>query len=208
VPRRAFAVAIVAAAALTAAHVAQARHAPTPPRGKVARVSSAPPTPYVAPWQTGFTRYSTQIYTPAQLAINALAMTVPPGVWWRIVYLLSNATMSAVVANRQWQLSISTPGQSQAFRATGLAPLSASQAGQIIFGPQISTFINATVTIDVSQAMEIPDALWPPGSVLNLSFNNAQAGDSINAASVFVIETYTEQYDNGVAVLVPTPPLP
>jgi len=206
--RRVLAAATVAAAALIVAHGAQARHAPTPPRARVARVSSTPPFPYIAPWQTGFSRYSTQLFTPTRLGTTSLIMTVPAGQWWRIVYLLSNGTMSAVVANRQWQLTIATPAQSQAFRATGLVPLTASQAGQMIFAPDIGTFVNSTITIDISQGMEIPDALWPPASIITMNLNGAQAGDFVNTASVFAIETYTEQYDNGAPVLVPTPALP
>lgn len=48
---------------------------------------------------------------------------------------------------------------------------------------------------------EIPDLLWPQGSVIDLSIQNAQAGDAFAAFQVFAIEVYTEAYPG---ILVPS----
>lgn len=163
--------------------------------------------PYVAPWQSGFERYSTQIYAPPAGSFTSVQMTIPDGQWWRIVYIAANVQAEATAGNRTVQLSIIRPG----FNGTVLHVLAktvqvASSTVDYLFTPGASDSANTTVAAHGYAVAGIPDVLWPAGNKVIVQVNDAAPLDAFFPPTVYAVEIYTEVREGVFApALAPTP---
>lgn len=194
----------IAAAAIAAAGVASssASSPPHPARGTLPHVSSA--VPYVAPWQTGFERYSTQILTPEKVGTNWLRTIIPEGQWYRIIYLNAAFVTSAVAANRSIRAEFEDANNVPLFQEYAPTVEAASTTLTTLFAPDVGSFANVTDPVRAQASVTLPDVLWPPGTRLFLKVDNNQAGDGWSALTAFAVEVYTPLKDRP-GVLIPTP---
>lgn len=159
--------------------------------------------PYVAPWQTQFTRYSTQLYSMSANGISR-ELTIPSLQWWRIGYASARYNTSADAGGRQITFDIGTPGGT-----TGLtiaAPISqgAGATGLYTVAPNVSAFGSNVSTFATVAVWSIPDLLWGPGTKFTFTDLNNQTGDTFAFLPTLAAEVYTEDYNSaGQAVLTP-----
>lgn len=164
-------------------------------------------TPYVAPWESGFKRYSTQLYTPTLVIPSVERMTIPDGQWWRIIYLNGTFGTSAIVGPRTVFVVMQKPGGAIVFQEYAPASPGASAFANYLYGPGLTAFANTTDPTAVSVVATLPDLLWQPGTVISLQVAGAQAGDSWQGAATYAVEVYTPEKE-GSSILVPTPAIP
>jgi len=168
--------------------------------------AAAPSIPYIAPWATGFSRYSTQILTFAPAGAASRSLTVPANLWWRVIYVQMRVTTGATPGTRQFNVFVSQPngGALQLFASAVTSLVSAQD--NFIAGPGLDGQDSVGVNFSWS-GRSLPDVLYAPGTIITASIDNLQGGD-ITGNYQAAVEQYAEQYDNGVAVLVPTPAVP
>jgi hypothetical protein len=162
--------------------------------------------PYIAPWQTGFLRYSTQLYTMRATGTAAVGLTVPETQWWRIIFATAVFGTSATVGNRQGALEITSGGMTLLLQAGITQP--AGALGSYTWGVGIGATAVAITAAAVSASNGIPDMLWPAASSIQVALFASKAGDAISTpAPTLAVEVYTEDYNSGALtpVLVPTP---
>jgi hypothetical protein len=92
-------------------------------------------------------------------------------------------------------------------------PAAAYQAASIstiyLFGPGQGTYTALSGAGLGVTSQPMPDLLWQGGSVIEVTNNGYQAGDVwASTPDAIAVEVYTEDYDNGVTTLVPTPLIP
>lgn len=176
---------------------------PPPGHGKLAKVSAG--LPYVAPWQSGFRRYSTQLITPRVVSFAQWAALIPDGQWWRVVYVWGQWSTSAVAGTRSVFFRVWDP-VSGTFSFQTQTPLAqaASAAGTYLFGPGLTSFAVSTDPLVEMGVATLPDLLWPPGKELFLGVASAKAGDAWATGVTFAVEVYTPEKE-GSPVLVPMP---
>ena len=166
---------------------------------------STPAVPYVAPWVTGFNRYSTQIYPLIGSALDSRSMQAPEGQWWRIVYMATRIQTSAVAGSRIMEIQI-VPGNGAPHY---LQPANAVQAPSVfmryIFAPSITAYSQISVAQFSVSVQTIPDMLWPPQTTFTLELNGAGAGDAWGNTTALAVEIYTEDYNSGDLVPLATP---
>lgn len=180
-----------------------------PPRPPAAAPRTLPPVsagvPYVAPWQSSFERYSTQLLVPNAPSTIVRSLTVPRGQWWRVVYMTFGATMSAVVANRYIWVFVRDSSSNEVFRVP--MPFAAVASGSYFFtvGPGLTSY-SLPLTGGVGGAVVgIPDMLWRETFTISTEITNSQLGDVFaSGPSQWAIEVYTPVKDRP-GVLVPTP---
>lgn len=146
---------------------------------------SSPDTPYAAPWQTGFERYATQLYTPGVATVSDLRMTVPSGQWWRIIYLGAEFITTTAPASRACQLQI-TDAKARTLlleSSAGFQPGGADY--RYLFGPSLTSSVNVSTVSAGSVTGIIP-----------------AAGNAQTAGSGF---TYTHVNGSGVYVFTFNP---
>lgn len=197
--------AFVVALALTSA--AQPHRAPPHPSKRTHPVSSA--VPYIAPWQSGFEKFATQVFTAPLVAPLGTAMTVPDGQWWRIVYLSVGVGTSAVVGDRLITLGINDAHGHTMFQQAAPVVQPASSDYTYTFAPNVTSYSNVTVPLIGQTVAAIPDVLWPQGSIIEIDINAPKAGDVFDNMRNFAVEIYKEER-SGVLVpkLTPTPMIP
>lgn len=163
--------------------------------------------PYVAPWETGFKRYSTQIVTVPATATNVHAITVPQGQWWRIIYWEEDWNTSANVGDRFltmfWQQGVKT------VLAIG-APVvqQASQEYTYVFAPAGQAYSALPAGRTGFAQAPIPDMLWGPGTVLSTTFAGILALDTELGGVNLAVEVYTVQRDGTIVPQVAAPLIP
>lgn len=197
--------AFVVALALVTPSVAH-RTPPHPPN-RADTVSSH--VPYIAPWQSGFERFSTQIFTPGGAGTNHLSMLIPGGQWWRIVYLSATLFTNAVVASRQVQVDVTAPDGSVSFLTATPLTQAATTVGAYLFGPGLTSFANTVPAQRQFGCAALPDVLWPQGDTISLQSTLGSGGDQLFTPA-FAVEIYTEN-DRGSLVpqkLTPAPLIP
>lgn len=173
--------------------------------GSVAAMSSG--TPYVAPWETGFKRYATQIYLPTFPGPTSARMTIPDGQWWRIVYLQGELGTGATVANRTVRMTVEKPLGTFLFQLTMPGSQVANGFGIYLLGPGLTGYANTTDPTASGYVAPLPDLLWQPGVIITLFVANAQANDAWQGRVNFAVEVYTPEKE-GSPILVPTPQIP
>jgi len=164
--------------------------------------------PYVAPWQTEFNQYSVQNYTPTNPFFNVLAMTIPSGQWWRIIYLLGVATTSAAVMTRTAFMQVTDATGRVTFKE--IAPVSqpASSTYSYLYGPSLNAYANTTDPTAGQAVSVLPDLLLAPLSVVELALGNVDASDSWGNTGVFSIEVYTEDRESDTLQPIAAPLIP
>ncbi len=161
--------------------------------------------PYAAPWQTGFERFATQLYTPTPVSFFKQTMTIPANQWWRIIYLNATFVYNGGGTARSMVMEIDNAKGSPILAVWSPTTSPITSICTYLFGPYLTTFSSTADPTCAMQAETIPDLLWPPGATIFLSNNNNQAADTLGVA-VFAVEVYTEQRP-GVFVPVATPVL-
>lgn len=166
--------------------------------------------PYVAPWQTGFDRFAVQLYTPKQSAINVRQLTVPDGQWWRIIYLTGEYITSAAALTRIMVVEVTNPALPANFAYIGPSTLTQTASTSVFytFGPNLGqTALPPTATTVGLSQQSLPDLLWAPRSIIEMTVIGVDPGDGFSGAGIFAIEVYTEKYP-GVLTPTPTPVVP
>lgn len=164
--------------------------------------------PYVAPWQSGFDRYSTQLYPIPALTATASKIVIPDGQWWRIVYVNTSWATSAAAANRTLELDVlDRAGVVKFVVQTPLVQI-ASTIGNYLFAPNAMPTTNTSQALNEFGSMTIPDMLWPPGFQIEVRLLGAQANDGISQQNQIAVEIYTESERPGVLQPSPSPLVP
>jgi hypothetical protein len=205
VPRRLACLLAALAFACAASASAAAKHEPHPRHHKRPPVSAG--VPYIAPWQSGFERYSTQVLTMPTVASNERALIVPTGQWWRIIVARAQFFTSAVVGNRQTYLEAKLVGVTSIWKIGAPRAQPASAQFDYAWGPQLGVIGNVDNIAFGMQSSPIPDMLLPPKCVIDLYMLGVAAGDGINDPTSISIEVYTPVKDRP-GVFLPAPITP
>lgn len=164
-----------------------------------------PSIPYVAPWQSEWQRYATQILALGGSASDNRSLTAGDNQWWRPIYLEARITTSSTSGSRVMELQI-VPGNGA---PTYLQPSNIVQNASVfcryVFGPSINGYSQTTLTQFSVSVQSIPDMLWPPKTTFKLELNSADSGDQWGATPSMAVEIYTEDYQTGQLVPEPTP---
>jgi len=196
--------ALLALSLLTAAPATDAKPRPRP----AAKQAMSAVVPYVAPWESGFARFSTQLLKAVSASASTYGVVVAQGQWWRIVYIYHGYNLGATAGNRQMRLRVLTPNSGPGYEiaAAGVAP--ASSVYRTLWGPALTAFTQAGFVPAVQAVQTIPDLLWPPGSTIDLILDNYQAGDGNPfSSSAIAVEVYTPVKDKP-GVFTPLPLVP
>jgi hypothetical protein len=169
---------------------------------------STPPggLPYLAPWVTGFNRYSTQ---PINMPITShliAGVTVPKLQWWRIVAVTFTISTSTVVKTRVAAFEIVDPTNSIVLVSEPPLQIGASIVAHIQIAPNTSFSSTTGAPNRAFGSGSVPDMLWGQDYLLRCNAVNADTSDVLGESIVFA-EIYTEDYNSGVLTpaLVPTP---
>ena len=159
-----------------------------------------PAVPYVAPWQTGFNRYATQVIMLTELGGASLIgeAVIPAAQWWRLLLVQLGWTCSAAAGSRFANLAIGVPGKP----AIGIAGTGVATAGENLAytaGPFLSAASSVNVGGNVVAQAPVPDTLWPGGTTFDVELFGTQAGDTYSGVNSMMIEVYTEQYQQVIA---------
>lgn len=170
--------------------------------------AATPSVPYVAPWQTQFDRYSTQIYQWPSTAANELSITVAANQWWRIVYAFAAVGSSSTAGDRLIQFMVKDTSNAQVFIVATTAAMPASSNYDCIFAPGLTSYVGTTTFGAHSAVTAIPDMLWRPGYTFELLVGNFQSGDSFLGITPYVaVEIYAQNEQTGALAPAPTVPL-
>lgn len=161
--------------------------------------------PYVAPWQTGFEKYATQLFTPLGSGTSDMSMLIPENQWWRIIYLTAQLHAGAAASDRVLEAQIWAPDGGVPFATATPLTLEANDVGTYLFGPGLTSFVNAVPVNSQFACAALPDVLWPPGNAIHITGNLNGLTDKLFLGT-FAIEVYSEDRP-GVLVpeLAPTP---
>jgi hypothetical protein len=155
------------------------------------------PLPYVAPWKTGFTRYSTQTYVPTTLGTLSLYLTVPKPVWWRLLFFSFNLTAANAGSDRFVKLLIIKNGGPNTSGDQLIVPPAGSQkvntSVNYLFAPTLTSVAFTSGAGEGAVISGVPDMLWQNGATFQIAVDNANAGDTVTGQLVGV-EIYTEDY--------------
>jgi len=164
--------------------------------------------PYVAPWQSGWERFATQLYAPESDGQDFLTLEVPDGQWWRIIYLAAEYTTGVTAGNRSMRIEIEDPRGNFILTEGAPAAQPASAVTKYTFAPGVTTFANMTVLSQSYQSVAIPDLLWGQGFVIHLHVFNSGGTDAFSGGvgPVFAMEVYTEERLNDSGVSIPETP--
>lgn len=172
-------------------------------------VVSTPPIPYVAPWATGFTRYSTQTLTFPINSSGDPELTVPDNTWYRILWAQGRYQTDGTVGVRGIDMRVTLPQNASVWFQQPLTP-AASTTTFAMWGPSQSPFsviVNANKQYTQTQ---IPDILWGPSNAFIIEGGGVLgASDAWLTPVVAGVEVYTEDYTSGALVpaVAPTPVL-
>ncbi len=161
--------------------------------------------PYVAPWQTGFTKYAVQLYKLPLVAADLLRITVAEGQWWRIIYVtaefVAGGTTNTVVV--ELQIDPSLAGQ-QVYLQAATDNQPQNSTFNYVWGPTITAYKSTGIPAKAICVQTIPDVLWQYGTTIGVEANGYVSGDSwgVNTNGI-AVEIYTEDYETGA--LVPSP---
>lgn len=164
--------------------------------------------PYVAPWQTGFTRYSTQLVISDVRGGGAQCVfTIPDGQWWRVVWVSVSWTLDGGAASRTILMDIHTPENNGHLFIQSPLTLTAFQTGTFTFFPGASAFAATTDADHQYGQVPIPDMLWIYGTTFTLNLTNFVGTEQLNVGPFAAVEIYTEDYPGVLipAALTPTP---
>jgi hypothetical protein len=157
--------------------------------------------PYVATLPTDFNGFPTQVMQFGIDNYNMAHLTVPNGVWWRIIYVNVGYTASSTVDSRSLYLQVYDGTGAIVVRASTPLTVPASSTGVFLFAPNAAGF---SVPATYGSA-PIPDLIWPTGTEIQVATGNYHAGDNWAVLTVAGIEIFTENTSNGVTTLVPAP---
>lgn len=164
------------------------------------------PVPYIAPWASDWTRYSTQVFVMQTTAQAQRQLTSPSNQWWRIIFMMQGINTDATVADRPALFTINSPAATGQYRQPANVTESASSSYMYLYGPNITGYSNTSSRLLGISAQTIPDVLWPPLTIFGFAFQNAQAGDAFTTTNQFAVEVYTEQRDGSLTpATIPTP---
>lgn len=163
--------------------------------------------PYVAPWQTGFDKYSSQLYSPTVVGGVTLQMTVPTGQWWRVLYATGTFVTSAIAQNRIMEFQVVDASSVSRLIVISTQAQTASTTTTYLFMATSAAYTNQAVASAGFALSPIPDILWPFGSTIELQCVTSVAGDAFMTAGTFAVEVYTEDRP-GVLTPTPTPLIP
>lgn len=167
--------------------------------------------PYIAPWQAGFEKFATQVYTAKyDIAQSFLSLTVPDGQWWRVIYLAFGMTPDANAGNRTILVQFFVRGDSVTSRLSVVPPVSQPTGTdyQYLFGPGLTSYANVTDPQTGMAVASLPDVLWPGGTELRVTIGGAFAGDRFDSRRNYAVEIYTEERPGVLIPLTPTPLVP
>lgn len=146
--------------------------------------------PYVAPWQTGWERFATQLLVPAAVGSSIRRVTVPEGQWWRLIYISTSINTSAVVANRSVAYEVFPPAGTGGFIMPAALMQTASTTIVYTFSPHVSSYALAPASLPGVAVAAVPDLLWAPGTLIQLEVQGIQAGDTYAGQLGAAVEVY------------------
>lgn len=184
------------------------RHRP-PPRPPAQRARTLPPvsagTPYIAPWQSAFERYSTQLLVPNAASSSIRSLTIPRGQWWRLVYQTFAFTTSAVAGNRYIWYYVREPAGGEVYRQAMPFVAVASNSYFFTVGPGLTSYTLPAAGGVGGATVGIPDMLWRENYSISIEITGIQAGDAFaTTPNQWAVEVFTPVKDRP-GVLVPTP---
>lgn len=162
--------------------------------------------PYIAPWQTGFERYSTQLIRALPTTNPArITWTVPDGQWYRIVFISGQLATGAGATARTLSLVISNPTNTGSFVEGATAPQKANYGGTLAWMPGGAAYFSDDGVNQLVMTMPLPDVLWGPGSTIEFRVANFVAGQDGMTFWTLATEIYTEDRPGVFAPATPTP---
>lgn len=164
-----------------------------------------PDIPFVAPWQSQWQRYSTQIVPLAGSTSGSRSLMAPAGQWWHPIYLEGRVTTSSASGDRVMELQITPGGGQTPYLQPATVPQAPSVFCRYVFAPGISSYSDTSLASFSWGVQAIPDMMWPPLTTFALVLNSADGSDAWSTASAMAYEVYTEDYDSGTLVPAPTP---
>lgn len=168
-------------------------------------MSASAPVPYIAPWQSDWTRYSTQLVPLSKLLTGDYQVTVPDGQWWRVLFCSVAWVTTASAATRQALFKI-TRVDGYSYVIGSPTTQIASLEGFYTWAVGANAYYTPTNAGRFYQVAPIIDIVWPQASVITAGLDGALSGDDISGSAIVAVEVYTEA-DNGALVpsITPTP---
>lgn len=167
--------------------------------------------PYVAPWQSGFEKYATQILRANTRTGFQLDWIVAANQWWRFVYVYAACITSAFAGTRAILLRYTTPAQGVVMDIYAIFTQPVSVTYYYLFNTTGVAYSNNGGSGQQQSVVAIPDVLWGPGTTVSMIVSNGQFQDTINnVGSVAGVEIYTEDRPGVFVpeVAQPTPLIP
>lgn len=196
---------LVVVAALSGA-VAATASSTRPPRLHARPPAPVSVLPYIAPWQTGFERYATQIYPLQQGANQTLQLVVPSNQWYRIVFISEEYLTENVPGNRLVSFNAIDPSGRTVLRVGASASQAPNTGMYYYFAPGAAGFASAPGAGSGQISTPLPDVLYPPGYTLRIVVDFAEAGDGYPTDSQWAgVEIYTEDRGGSLRPSAPTP---
>lgn len=163
---------------------------------------------YVAPWQSSFNIYATQIVPMTKAATNEYTITVPSGQWWRIIFVYADYSSSATSGDRHAGLIITNPSGANVLEVDSPAIQTASTEYNYVWGPNLSATSTTNSTTVNSAVASIPDLLWQWGYKIEVLVHGSPGDDSFNTPVMIAYQVYTQDTTSGKISPAPAPTLP
>lgn len=146
------------------------------------------------------------LFIPPGINVPAIAIEVPDGQWYRLLYLSWTFSTVATAGNRNFIYQVRDPSGNVVLASQSPAAQTPSVTCTYLVSPSVQAYTNTTVASQWFQSWPMPDLLWPAGYLL-LFFEDIHPGaDTFQANATVGVENYVEDTDaRGATTLVPTP---
>lgn len=171
-------------------------------------IPAGPPQPYVAPWPSDFSRYSTRLYTLPTSDVTDVGYTVPAGQWVRVVYITAFFTTSANAGTRLILYRVLDLSNTVVLSISLPLAFVASSTCRAHAAPGAGSFTVVGGTNNNYAGTSVPDMIWPTGFRIQFSLGANLANDAVSLATL-AYEMYVEASTTALipaapAALVPT----